>query len=253
MSHLNLAVDSYQFTCFYDFVFFMCRENGQKNITVSRATAAWRLVLVGRFRLLIQWCDFVEKHKKHNISEDTWQQVLAFSRCVHEDLGGYDPKGAWPVLIDEFVDHMYRIMLPNCCSTRNFSCSSVDPEPPECKGDDTFPGLKVFSGSKRKFRMYCEVPSANSSSVDPMDSDCILNSKRSREASLVDEPAIWKAKPAGNATDEYVEMVKHGSSWCSSSNNSVCAVEGSLSKGFAGLLSTGSCLQFDQKTRVSYT
>lgn len=27
---------------------------------VNKAVAAWRIVLVGRFRLLNQWCDFVE-------------------------------------------------------------------------------------------------------------------------------------------------------------------------------------------------
>ncbi|KAJ0680112.1 putative defective-in-cullin neddylation protein [Helianthus annuus] len=29
----------------------------------------------------------------HNICEDIWSQVLAFSRCVHENLEGYDPEG----------------------------------------------------------------------------------------------------------------------------------------------------------------
>jgi hypothetical protein len=53
-------VDFTEFTCFYDFVFFMCRENGQKNITISRAITAWKLVLAGRFRLLNRWCDFIE-------------------------------------------------------------------------------------------------------------------------------------------------------------------------------------------------
>ena len=30
--------------------------------------------------------------------------MLDFSRLVHEDLSNYDPQGAWPVLVDEFVD-----------------------------------------------------------------------------------------------------------------------------------------------------
>nr|GMD88735.1 DCN1-like protein 2 isoform X3 [Ipomoea batatas] len=106
-----MQADFSEFSHFYDFVFFICRENGQKNITVRRAVMAWRLVLAGRFRLLDQWCDFVEKNQRHNISEDTWRQVLAFSRCVHENLEGYDPEGAWPVLIDDFVEHMYRFVM----------------------------------------------------------------------------------------------------------------------------------------------
>uniref|UniRef100_A0A453B0J2 Defective in cullin neddylation protein n=1 Tax=Aegilops tauschii subsp. strangulata TaxID=200361 RepID=A0A453B0J2_AEGTS len=52
--------DVSQFNSFYDFVFFISRENGQKNITVQKALAAWRIVLVGRFRLLDRWCNFVE-------------------------------------------------------------------------------------------------------------------------------------------------------------------------------------------------
>ncbi|KAH8511062.1 hypothetical protein H0E87_008560 [Populus deltoides] len=108
MSKLELMADFTEFSRFYDFVFFMCRENGQKNITVNKAVTAWKLILAGRFRLLNQWCDFVQENQRHNISEDTWQQVLAFSRCVHENLEGYDPEGAWPVLIDDFVEHMYR-------------------------------------------------------------------------------------------------------------------------------------------------
>lgn len=34
-----------------------------------------------------------QKYQRHNISEDTWQQLLSFSRCVNEDLEGYDPRG----------------------------------------------------------------------------------------------------------------------------------------------------------------
>ena len=29
---------------------------------------------------------------------------MEFSRCVRADLTNYDPHGAWPVLIDDFVD-----------------------------------------------------------------------------------------------------------------------------------------------------
>ncbi|XP_038890439.1 DCN1-like protein 2 isoform X3 [Benincasa hispida] len=128
MSYLNFMVDFSEFSRFYEFVFFVCRENGQKNITVSMAVRAWRLVLNGRFRLLNQWCDFVENNQRHNISEDTWQQVLAFSRCVHENLEGYDPEGAWPVLIDDFVEHMYRFVCGGFYGFNKFEveCGSQD-------------------------------------------------------------------------------------------------------------------------------
>ncbi|KAF5208345.1 Dcn1-like protein [Thalictrum thalictroides] len=243
MSYLDLTVDSGRFACFYDFVFFMCRENGQKNITLEKAIVAWKLVLNGRFRLLNEWCNFVEKHQRHNVSEDTWQQILAFSRCVHEDLEGYDPKGAWPVLIDDFVDYMHRIGISNSCSSRihNRSSSYEDFEDEACKSDDGFPGLALFSGSKRK-----SIAELYNSHVA---NDLLSNSKRCRAVEMADEPLDWESKPSGNITDAPMEIVKHGSP-AGSSKNSACAVEGSLLEGFAGLLSTGSCMQFDQKARI---
>ncbi|XP_051214244.1 defective in cullin neddylation protein AAR3 isoform X2 [Lolium perenne] len=140
MSVLELD-DARQFSNFYDFVFFISRENGQKNITVQKAVAAWRIVLIGRFRLLDRWCNFVEKYQRHNISEDAWQQLLAFSRCVNEDLEGYDPKGAWPVIIDDFVEYMHRIYRPGDCSSAMAS---------QCSISNTFRGLNLLPGSKRK-------------------------------------------------------------------------------------------------------
>jgi hypothetical protein len=37
----------------------------------------------------------VKVHQRHAISEDTWRQVLEFSRSVHEDLSNYDPEGSF--------------------------------------------------------------------------------------------------------------------------------------------------------------
>ncbi|XP_051140498.1 defective in cullin neddylation protein AAR3 [Andrographis paniculata] len=235
MSRLNFTGDFGTFSRFYDFVFFICRENGQRNITVSRAVMAWRLVLAGRFRLLDQWCKFVEENQRHNISEDTWRQVLAFSRCVHENLEGYDPKGAWPVLIDDFVEYMYRTKGSH--STPTLCCNCSDPEPQQCS--DARPGLKFCPGSKRK-----------SSDNLRMDEDIPENSKR-RHLSENTGLASCCHNQLCSSEDDGTETAKHSSPF--SSSKSQCAVEGCLSKGFAGLLSGHSCLQFDQDRRVSYT
>ncbi|KAI3452296.1 hypothetical protein Pfo_008961 [Paulownia fortunei] len=242
MSKLDLMAS--EFSYFYDFVFFICRENGQKNITVSRAVTAWRLVLSGRFRLLNQWCNFVEKNQRHNISEDTWRQVLAFSRCVHENLEGYDPEGAWPVLVDDFVEYMYRI--GGSCGTPNLFCSCGDSEPQQC--EDTLSGLKNFPGSKRKWGDNLQM--GQESSDGYARSSCIANSKR-RHLYFIEKSVNWGQNQVGNGEDDCVEIVKHSSPL--GCTKSPCAVEGCLSKGFAGLLSSHSCLQFDQDRRVSYT
>ncbi|XWS44311.1 hypothetical protein CRYUN_Cryun15aG0034200 [Craigia yunnanensis] len=233
MLQLDLMVDFSEFLRFYDFVFFVCRENGQKNITVSRAVAAWRLVLAGRFRLLNQWCDFVEKNQRHNISEDTWQQVLAFSRCVHENLEGYDPEGAWPVIIDDFVEHMYRISGSNKDS--NVFCSCGDSESQSCAYEDSLPGLRIFPGLKRKLP-ECRDEKMESDSLfsNSPDLNCKLSSKRSRL--IVHRSVNGEDNPPQHSSDDCMEVVKHSSPMGSS--KSPCAVEGCLSKGFAGLFSS---------------
>lgn len=213
MSSLNLSVDSHRFSCFYDFVFFICCENGQKNISVNRAVSAWRLVLAGRFRLLNQWCSFVEGHQRHNISADTWQQVLAFSRCVNEDLDGYDPKGAWPVLVDDFVEHMYRINQYNSCNTE-FNCSNERAEPGI---SSTFRGLNLLPGSKR--RLYRD----SEECCSEIEASLINKSKRLRHGLALTRRGCWDSN----------------------------IVEDSLVKGFEGHLLIGCCFQFERSG--SYT
>lgn len=249
-----LWVDSRQFNCFYDFVFFACRENGQKNITVNRAISAWRLVLAGRFRLLNQWCNFVEEHQKHNISEDTWQQLLAFSRCVNEDLDGYDPKGAWPVLIDDFVEHMYRINQSNNCSTQEVCCSCRDMGTPGIT--NIFSGLNLLPGSKRKLSVdtddQCDVPMSYENSLNL---DYWMKPKRAKQAEVPKKYGCLDSDSEMSVVDGLVDSHDDGNTHsplgCLQTSPSACAVEDCFLKGFEGHLSIGRCFQFDQKSRRS--
>ncbi|CAN7045011.1 unnamed protein product [Brassica rapa subsp. trilocularis] len=107
----------------------------------NKFQARWTSRSLDAFMILFSSCAVrmdrrVLKNQRHNITEDTWQQVLVFSRCVHENLEGYDSQGteqvylylylyvflfssycvvfhvgASPVLIDEFVEQMYRKKL----------------------------------------------------------------------------------------------------------------------------------------------
>lgn len=217
MSRLNFMANFSEFSHFYEFVFFVCRENGQKNITVSRAVSCWRLILAGRFRLLKQWCEYVEKNQRHNISEDTWKQVLAFSLCVHENLEGYDPEGAWPVLIDDFVEHMYR--TKGCSHDQNSVCYC---NAAAVKFEDHLPGLKMCPGVKRKMDSDMEMD-ADSSDIIAAPS-LVLPSKRRQ---------IINDKESND---------------CS---KSPCVVESCLSKGFAGLFTGHTCFQPDGNNNLS--
>lgn len=158
----HLMIDSCRFRCFYYFVFFMCCENGQRSIAVGTSIEAWRLVFAGRYRLLDQWCDFVQKNQRHSISEDTWRGLLDFSRSVPENLEGYDIEaGAWPLLIDEFVNHMYRKSGQN-------------------NNINVLPGLKLSSGNKRSSssKTGTEIHSVNCTSEKSEESPDPLRSKR---------------------------------------------------------------------------
>lgn len=96
--------DTARFTQLYRFAFFVAREPGSRALALPTALLVWPLLLRGRFRLLPRFLEFVAAQRRPAVSEDTWRQVLDFSRLVHEDVSNYDPLGAWPVLIDDFVD-----------------------------------------------------------------------------------------------------------------------------------------------------
>lgn len=70
------------------------------------AISAWRVVLKGRVPFLETWITFLEETKKKAINKDTWDLFWDFSRQVNADFSNYDPSGAWPSTIDEFVDYM---------------------------------------------------------------------------------------------------------------------------------------------------
>ena len=62
------------------------------------------VLLGGRWALVEEWCDFLRREHGKAVTRDTWSQTLEFSRAIGPDLEGYDPAGAWPYLIDEFVE-----------------------------------------------------------------------------------------------------------------------------------------------------
>ena len=99
-------MDPTRFAAFYHFVFFIARERGIRNMTADTAAEAWRFVLADRFRHLDHWCAFVLSNIscRRGVTEDTWCQLLDFVHAVKSNLSNYDPHGAWPTLLDEFVD-----------------------------------------------------------------------------------------------------------------------------------------------------
>ena len=89
----------------FEYSFDFAKEPNHKSLPLETATAMFKVLLDGRWPLVDEWCAFLEKEAIKAVTRDTWNQTLEFSRQIGEDMRGYDPAGAWPYLIDEFVEH----------------------------------------------------------------------------------------------------------------------------------------------------
>uniref|UniRef100_A0A2P2N1J1 Defective in cullin neddylation protein n=1 Tax=Rhizophora mucronata TaxID=61149 RepID=A0A2P2N1J1_RHIMU len=136
---------------------------------------------------------------------------------------------------------MYRVSGPK---DLNFFCNCGDSESQSCVSEDPLPGWKITPGLKRKS------PSIQKDEMETLDTtDLLLNLKRSRR---IDVGLFnWDDISPGNSTNDCMEVIKLSNPL--GSTKSPCAVEGCLSKGFAGLFSTCSYLQYDREREVSYT
>lgn len=106
--------DVKQWKEFYRWVFDYLKEDSErKSIDADSAREAWRLVLQGRWPLLGKWLDYTLNYladgkgqKLVSVSKDLWGQLGEFSVSVRPDMADYEDDGAWPVIIDDFANHV---------------------------------------------------------------------------------------------------------------------------------------------------
>lgn len=99
--------DAAKFKQIYQYAYLFSREKGQKIVQLDVALAMWDLLLPpSRWQHIEAWKEFLSTHHKRAVSRDTWNQLLDFIVGTKPDFSNYDDSGAWPYLLDEFVEGM---------------------------------------------------------------------------------------------------------------------------------------------------
>ncbi|XP_059820317.1 DCN1-like protein 5 isoform X3 [Hypanus sabinus] len=100
-SQLN---DLSAFKQIYRYAFDFARDKDQRSLDIDTAKSMLALLLGRTWALFSAFYQFLEQSKYRVMNKDQWFNVLEFSRTVLADLSNYDEDGAWPVLLDEFVE-----------------------------------------------------------------------------------------------------------------------------------------------------
>lgn len=88
----------------YRYAFDFARDKDQRSLDMDTAKSMLSLLLGRTWPLFSVFHQFLEQSKYKGMNKDQWYNVLEFSRTINADLSNYDEDGAWPVLLDEFVE-----------------------------------------------------------------------------------------------------------------------------------------------------
>jgi len=98
--------DKSSFQPIYGWLFNYCAGTEKKTLDLDFAMDVWAVILPPHFPLLQQFLDFLTTQKNKHVTKDLWDQTLEFAREVRSDLSNFDDSGAWPSVIDNFVEYV---------------------------------------------------------------------------------------------------------------------------------------------------
>eukprot|EP01103_Thecamoeba_quadrilineata_P011242 TRINITY_DN2641_c0_g1_i1.p1 TRINITY_DN2641_c0_g1~~TRINITY_DN2641_c0_g1_i1.p1 ORF type:complete len:224 (-),score=40.29 TRINITY_DN2641_c0_g1_i1:104-775(-) len=86
----------------YSFNFY--KEPNQKSLSLDTASILLELLMGNRPHTL-NFVKFLGEQQSYKvINQDQWMIYVEFSSTVKKDFSNYDKSGAWPVILDEFVE-----------------------------------------------------------------------------------------------------------------------------------------------------
>lgn len=80
---------------------------------IETAKAMLQLLLSKAWPLYSEFAEFLQQPKAPRvINKDQWNNIYEFSKTINTDLSNYSIDGAWPVLLDDFVDFLQKKQTP---------------------------------------------------------------------------------------------------------------------------------------------
>ncbi|XP_035896864.1 DCN1-like protein 5 isoform X1 [Anopheles stephensi] len=112
----NMLNDPNSFKIIYRYAYDFARDKDQRSMDIETAKAMLQLLLGKHWPLYAQFAQFLEQSKYKVINKDQWCNILEFSRTISNDLTNYDVDGAWPVMLDEFVEWLRQLRAQSTIS-----------------------------------------------------------------------------------------------------------------------------------------
>lgn len=97
-----------KFGSLYKFTFNFAQEKDLRNVETELACNLWELLLSPKCQFMEKWKTFI-MGKKDNaglnvITKDTWDLFYDLVKETGGKIENFEDNGAWPILIDEFVE-----------------------------------------------------------------------------------------------------------------------------------------------------